>query len=93
MPGDQKFDSSKVKMLLGSKDIRFATEHEVAEVTKGIKPGGVPPFGNLFNLEVISDPSLYHSEKIVFNAGRTTSIGMKSTDYKQLVKPRVSQFV
>ena len=89
MPGDQKFDSAKVKQLLRSKDIRFATEPEVEEITKGVKPGGVPPFGNLFGLEVISDSSLYQNEKIIFNAGRTTSIGMKSADYRQLVQPRV----
>jgi Ala-tRNA(Pro) deacylase len=89
MPADQKFDGTKVKQLLHSKDIRFATEQEIEEITKGVKPGGVPPFGNLFGLEVISDTSLYQNEKIIFNAGRTTSIGMKSADYKQLVQPRI----
>jgi len=93
MPADQKFDSAKVKQVLGCKDIRFATEEEVAEITKGVKPGGVPPFGNLFGLEVISDKSLYDNEKIVFNAGRTSSIGMMSADYKELVKPIIGGIV
>ncbi len=93
MPADQKFDSSKVKQALHAKDIRFATEEEVAEITNGVKPGGVPPFGNLFGLEVISDESLYANEKIVFNAGRTTSIGMRSADYKLLVRPRIEKIV
>lgn len=93
MPADQQFDSAKVKLLLHSKDIRFATEEEVQEITNGVKPGGVPPFGNLFDLEVISDISLYQNEKIVFNAGRTTSTGMKSADYKRLVHPRVEKIV
>jgi prolyl-tRNA editing enzyme YbaK/EbsC (Cys-tRNA(Pro) deacylase) len=93
MPADQKFDSSKVKQLLHSKDIRFATEDEVEEVTAGIKPGGVPPFGNLFDLEVITDKTLYDNEKIIFNVGRTSSIGMKSADYKQLVQPKVAEII
>ncbi|HSX05421.1 MAG TPA: YbaK/EbsC family protein [Candidatus Saccharimonadales bacterium] len=93
MPADQKFDNTKAKQVLHAKDIRFATEDEVAEITKGVKPGGVPPFGNLFGLEVISDKSLYDNEKIVFNAGRTSSIGMKSADYKQLVSPLVKEIV
>lgn len=93
MPADQKFDSAKVKAVLGSKDIRFATEEEVETVTKGIKPGGVPPFGNVFGLEVISDTSLYKNEKIIFNAGRTTSIGMLSADYRRLVEPRVDTII
>lgn len=93
MPGDQKFDSAKVNLALHSRDLRFATEDEVAEITDGIKPGGVPPFGNLFGLEVMSDPLLFQNEKIVFNAGRTTSIAMCAADYQSLVKPRVAHIV
>jgi len=93
MPADQKFDNNKVKSVLRAKDIRFVTEEEVEAITKGVKPGGVPPFGNLFGLEVVSDPSLYTNEKIVFNAGRTSSIAMKSADYRKLVNPRVAEFI
>jgi Ala-tRNA(Pro) deacylase len=93
MPADQKFDSSKVKQILHAKDIRFASEDVVEEITGGVKPGGVPPFGNLFGLEVVSDKTLYDNEKIVFNAGRTTSIAMYSADYKQLVQPEVAEIV
>ncbi len=93
MPADQKFSSAKAQHALGAKDLRFATENEVEEITKGVKPGGVPPFGNLFDLEVISDSTLYNNEKIVFNAGRTSSIGMLSADYKKLVQPIVADIV
>ena len=93
MPADQKFNSAKAKQLLHAKDLRFATEDEVAEITHGVKPGGVPPFGNLFGLEIVSDQSLYHNEKIIFNAGRTISIAIKSADYKTLVQPTVAEIV
>lgn len=93
LPGDQKFDSAKVKQLLHSKDLRFASEDEVEAVTNGIKPGGVPPFGNLFDLEVLCDPSVLKNERIIFNAGRTTSIAIKSADYKKLVQPRIEAIV
>lgn len=94
VPADQKFSNDKIKALLGAKDIRFATEDEVFGVTNGVKPGAVPPFGNLFGLEVITDKALYHNEKIVFNAGeRSFSIAMKSQDYRQLVEPRVESIV
>ena len=90
MPGDQKFDSSKIKLLLKSNDIRFATEEEVEVITDGVKPGGVPPFGNLFNIEVVCDEKLFENEKIIFNAGRNYSIAMMAEDYKTLVKPLVA---
>ena len=93
MPADQKFDSAKVKAALRCKDIRFALEEEVEQVTGGIKPGGVPPFGNLFGLQVVTDPTLYQNEKIIFNAGRTSSIGMLSADYKRLAQPTIAAIV
>lgn len=93
IPGDKRFDDKKVTKLTGSKDVRFASEDEVEQITSGVKPGGVPPFGNLFNLKVISDESLYENEKIAFNAGRTSTIGMKAEDYKRLVKPDIEDIV
>ncbi len=93
MSAHQKFDSTKARQTLHSKDLRFATEDEVIELTGGVKPGGVPPFGNLFGLEVVCDPTLFHYEKIVFNAGRTSSIAMHSADYKTLVQPKIAPLV
>ncbi|OGG16596.1 hypothetical protein A3D77_06300 [Candidatus Gottesmanbacteria bacterium RIFCSPHIGHO2_02_FULL_39_11] len=91
IPGDKKFDSEKVRTLLHSKDIRFATEEEVIKITDGVLPGGVPPFGNLFNIPVYIDPKVLENEKIIFNAGdRSFSIAMKSEDYFTLVRPIVS---
>ena len=93
-PGDLKFDSSKVKEILNVKDIRFATEDEIKEITDGVQLGGVPPFGNLFNLEVLVDKKLFNNEKIVFNAGdRRVSIAIKTEDYKKLVNPKIVDIV
>lgn len=94
MPGDTRFDSDKVKELFHAKDIRFATEAEVLSLTNGVQPGGVPPFGNLFGIEVIVDPTLLENEKIIFNAGdRCFSVGMKSVDYAAIVSPRITEIV
>jgi len=94
IPADHKFANDKVKAFLGAKDIRFATEEEVMDITKGVAPGAVPPFGHLFGLEVITDSTLYDNETIVFNAGeRTFSVAMKSEDYQRLVMPRLARIV
>lgn len=91
LPGDQRFDNEKVKRIFDAKDIRFATEKEVGEITGGVQVGGVPPFGNLFDLKVVVDPSLFNNEKIIFNAGdRSCSIAIKSEDYKKIVKPEIA---
>lgn len=94
MPGSKRFDGAKIESNLGFKEIRFATEDEVKEITGGILPGGVPPFGNLFNLEVFADKSLFKNERIIFNAGdRSVSVGIKSADYQRIVSPRLVDIV
>ncbi|MBI5127442.1 hypothetical protein HZA76_03215 [Candidatus Roizmanbacteria bacterium] len=90
-PADLRFDNNKVKTTLRVKDIRFATPDEINKVTSGVEIGGVPPFGNFFNVEMIVDPKLFENEKIVFNAGdRRYSIAIKSEDYKKVVNPKIS---
>ncbi len=91
LPGSKKFDTKKIKKNLGLSDIRFATEAEVGEITGGVLPGGVPPFGTLFDLPVYCEQSLFENERIVFNAGdKRYSIAMRSHDYRELVQPNVS---
>ena len=93
-PADLRFDNAKVKTLFGAKDVRFASEDEVAQLTDGVQPGAVPPFGNLFGLHVVADPAVFENEKIVFNAGdRCFSVAMKSADYRSIVNPQVSDIV
>lgn len=94
LPGDFRFDNSKVKQYYSAKDIRFATEQEISDITGGIQIGGVPPFGNLFHLEVLADPSIFENEKIVFNAGdRRFSIAMMSEEYKNIVAPIITDII
>jgi Ala-tRNA(Pro) deacylase len=94
MPGDTRFDIKKVKKLFNAKDSTFASEEEVSNITGGVLPGGVPPFGHLFDIEVVADISLFENEKIAFNAGdRCFSIGMKTEDFRDIVNPRIESIV
>ncbi len=87
-PADRKLDSKRAKRELGVKSIRFASEAEVGAVARGVGVGAIPPFGNLFGLEVVADRSLFEQERIVFNAGdRRFSIAMTTADYRELVQP------
>jgi len=91
VPGDKQFDKQKLRDATGYTDVRFAKEEEVHEITGGILPGGVPPFGNLFGLPMFVDKTVFDNEKVIFNAGdRRVSIGMKSADYRTLVGPCVA---
>ena len=93
-PADLQFDKARVKHLLSARDVRFATEAEIAELTGGVEPGGVPPFGHLFGLPVFVDPALFQNERIVFNAGdRRFSVAMRAADYQRLANPRIAPIV
>ena len=94
LSGSAKFNRTLVQVALQAKDIRFANPEEVAELTQGVELGGVPPFGNLFNLAVYVDPNLLKHEKIIFNAGdKRFSVAMQTADYLRLVKPTVVTMV
>ena len=87
-PADRKFDNKKVKILLNIKEFRFATPEEISFLTQGILPGAIPPFGNLFSIPLIVDPSLFENKLIIFNAGdRGVSISISSRDYRKVAAP------
>jgi len=88
VPAHKIVDDRKLKKLLNAKKVKLASAEEVLKVTD-CEIGSVPPFGNLFNLQVYCDPEL--SDEIDFNAGlHDTSITMKRKDWEKLVKPIIS---
>ena len=88
----KKIDSKRVKEILRVKSLRFATPEEVNQLT-GCVPGGVPPFANIFGLDLIVDKTIPMNEFMAFNAGeRTKSLKIKTADYLQLLKPRIEEF-
>ena len=94
VPGDKRFDTKKVREVLGARDIRFASEDEVLKITDGVKPGGVPPFGILWNVPVLCDQGLFDNDEIIFNAGdKRVSIAVKTEDYIAVVSPQIKKLV
>ncbi|MCR4326741.1 MAG: YbaK/prolyl-tRNA synthetase associated domain-containing protein [Candidatus Roizmanbacteria bacterium] len=94
IPASMRLNSKKVKAQLHAKDLRFATEAEVHQITDGVQLGGIPAMGTIFGLTVVVDPHVLANEKIAFNAGdRCFSIGMKSEDYRNIVNPRIEAMV
>jgi Ala-tRNA(Pro) deacylase len=88
----KKIDSKKVKWLMGCESLRFATPEEVVELTDCM-PGAVPPFANLFKLDLIVDKSIIDNEHMAFNAGdRSKSFKMLTHNYVQLLSPRIESF-
>ena len=90
--GSKRMDMKKLKKIVGSKKLELAKPEQVKELTD-CDIGSVPPFGNLFNLDVYVENSLLENDIIAFNAGsHTKSIKMKAADYEDIVKPMVDEF-
>jgi Ala-tRNA(Pro) deacylase len=88
----KKIDSKKIKRLLNVDSLRFATPEEVLRLT-GCIPGAVPPFANLFGLDLIVDKSILENDHMAFNAGeRTKSFKILRHNYFELLNPRVEDF-
>jgi len=92
LPGSRRVDNAKVRAILGTRTLRFATPEELLALT-GCVPGAVPPFGNLFGLPVLVDELLLEREDIAFNAGSTSvSIIMRAADFARLAEARACRF-
>ena len=86
-------DSQKMRKILGSAKLRFATADELWDLAQ-VKKGMLPPFGTPFySFDQYLDESIFDLSQIAFNAGvLNQSITMSLTDYLTLVKPTRCQF-
>lgn len=91
LPGDKRADSKRLKEILQTKSIRFATPEEV-EAQMGCKIGSCYPFGDIAGIKMLVDQSLGDNEEIFFNPARhDVSIRMKYADYITLVHAKPAQ--
>jgi len=89
VPGHRRVDNARLRAVLGTRTLRFATPEELLALT-GCVPGAVPPFGNLFGLPVLVDDEVAQRDEIAFNAGsNAVSIAMSAADFVCLSDARV----
>ena len=93
LPASFRVDMEKLKGILKSKKVDKAKEEEFHDLFADCEVGAMPPFGNLYNLDVWVDQVLTEDEDIVFNAGsHVETLKIKYSDYARLVNPKVGQF-
>ena len=77
----------------GAREVRVATEAEFKKGFPDCEIGAMPPFGNLYGMEVHVAQTLTEDEQIVFNAGTHSElIKMAYADFARLVLPKVASF-
>lgn len=86
-----KLDMKAVAQITGEK-CEFESP-EVIEKRFGLKIGGIPPFGNLLNLDTYFDQKLQKLPTVSFNCGlRTESIRMGAKELFEIVQPKFVDF-
>lgn len=93
LPANWKVDLRRLKEVFGASHVRLATEEEFQGLFPDCQVGTMPPFGNLYGLEVYVDQSLTQDEAIVFQAGtHADAVKLRYQDFANLVRPTVIEF-
>ncbi len=93
LPSAYKVDLKLLKAAIGADKLELANEQEFSDLFTQCEVGAMPPFGNLYGLDVFVAESLSENDEIAFNAGSHTElIKMSFKDFEFLVKPQKVKF-
>ena len=93
LPANRKIVLQDLREVTGSDQVKFASEEEFRKRFPDCETGAMPPFGNLYGMDVYVAESLTQSDDIAFNAGSHTEvIKLAYRDFERLVKPKVVSF-
>ena len=93
LPASYMVDLDHLQKAIGASRVVLAAEHEFKDKFPECHIGAMPPFGNLYGMEVFAEEDLSQDEEIAFNAGSHTElIKLKYKDFVRLVQPKVLKF-
>ncbi|HXT12280.1 MAG TPA: YbaK/EbsC family protein [Candidatus Angelobacter sp.] len=93
LPADRKLDLSELREIAGNANARLATEDEFKGLFPDCEVGAMPPFGNLYGMDVYVASPLAEDDEIAFNAGSHTElIRMPFDDFQRLAHAKVADF-
>jgi Ala-tRNA(Pro) deacylase len=82
-----------LKKIGKAKTAELAGEEEFKTFFPDCEVGAMPPFGNLYEMDVYADEKLSEDKEIAFNAGSHRElIKLSFEDFKKLVKPKMGKF-
>ena len=93
VPASFHVDFQQFERESGATRASLATEESFRERFPDCELGAMPPFGNLYDMDVYVSKTLAEDEEIFFNAGNHTElIRLNYKDYDKLVHPKVLRF-
>ena len=92
LPASQKVDLERLREAASAEQVELASEREFRGRFPDCDLGAMPPFGNLYGIEVIAADSLAEDQFIAFNAGSHTElISLAYRDFERLAHPRIGR--
>lgn len=86
----QHVDLAALRAATGARNVELATESEFRNKFPDCETGAMPPFGNLYGIDVYTDESLARDKEIAFNAGSHRElVRLAWDDFKTLVRPKM----
>ncbi|MCK4772035.1 MAG: YbaK/EbsC family protein [Candidatus Latescibacteria bacterium] len=93
LPASYKVDFKLLKKAAKAKKVELAGEKEFKDLFPECEVGAMPPFGNLYDMNVFVAESLAEGKEIAFNAGSHTElIKMSYADFEKLAEPTVLKY-
>src|SRR5438128_11307864 len=90
LPANRKIVLQDLREVTGSDEVRFASEDAFKKKFPDCETGAMPPFGNLYGMDVYVSPKLGGDEQIAFNAGSHTEVmKLAYKDFERLARPKV----
>ena len=93
LPASQQVDFDLLRAVSRARGAALATEREFKDRFPDCEVGAMPPFGNLYGMDVYVSEELTKDEEIAFNAGSHTElVRLAYHDFARLVQPKVVHF-
>ena len=93
LPANRKVVLQDLREATGADQVKLVPEEQFKQMFPDCEVGAMPPFGNLYGMEVFAAASLANNAEIAFNAGSHTEvIKLDYKDFERLVKPKVISF-
>jgi Ala-tRNA(Pro) deacylase len=91
LPASRKVDVDRLSEMCGGAAVRIATEEDFRTAFPECEVGAMPPFGNLYGMDVYVDQPLADDVEISFNGGTHSElIRLEYRDFARLVQPKVA---
>ena len=93
LPASYKVSFDLLKKAAEASKVELANEQEFRDMFPELEVGTMPPFGNLYGMELLVDESLSQDDEIAFNNGSHTELmKLAYRDFERLAKPKAAKF-